>query len=247
MRTDTARPPAPRRRELARAQGIYVFDVEPTAARARRHARSKALKEIGHGAVAVALAAVLVAVLGLVVGPAVLGYRASVMSGDGMDGSIDRGDVVISVPRPVADVRYGDIITFHAPVADHHLVTHRVVGVEHRPDGRVVVSTRGDGNPVPDPWTTTLPGDTVWQTRYVVPELGHLVTVAKAATARYGAMWVALIGIVALALSLVWRRQPAGPTGPAPRVGVVERVGRVEQVARSQRPRLTLITSEAPR
>jgi len=137
---------------------------------------------------------VLVAVVsfaGLAVGPHVLGYRTMTMLTASMSPVIDPGDVTIVTPLAVAEVTEGMVITYHVPIGEHQLVTHRVVSVEHGTDGSVTVQTKGDNNETIDPWTATLQGDTAYQVRAVVPEIGHVIsalrTPAVATTLVYGA------------------------------------------------------------
>jgi signal peptidase I len=84
---------------------------------------------------------------------------------------IDPGDVTIVTPLPVEEVTAGMIIAYHIPIDDHHLVSHRVVSVEHAADGTVTVQTKGDANDAVDPWQATLQGDTAYQVQAVIPEL----------------------------------------------------------------------------
>jgi signal peptidase len=186
------------------------------------------LKRIASGVLTLALAIGALGFLGLAVGPHVFGYRTAVMLTGSMTGTIDRGDIVVSVPRPAKDVQVGDILTFHTPAADRHLETHRVIDVKHDADGKVVVRTQGDANDAADPWSATISDDTVWETAYVVPKVGHVVQAVRATVVRYGAVWVALGGVVLLGLSLIWRQDPPRHRAPAP----------------DARPRLTLVTSE---
>jgi signal peptidase I len=128
---------------------------------------------------------------GLAVGPHVLGYRTMTMLTASMSPVIDPGDVTIVTPLAVTDVTEGMVITYHIPIGEHQLVTHRVVSVEHGTDGSVTVQTKGDNNDAIDPWTATLEGDTAYQVRAVVPEIGHVIhalrTPAVATTLVYGA------------------------------------------------------------
>jgi signal peptidase I len=128
---------------------------------------------------------------GLAVGPHVLGYRTMTMLTASMSPVIDPGDVTIVTPLAVAEVTEGMVITYHVPIGEHQLVTHRVVSVEHGTDGSVTVQTKGDNNETIDPWTATLQGDTAYQVRAVVPEIGHVIsalrTPAVATTLVYGA------------------------------------------------------------
>jgi signal peptidase I len=115
----------------------------------------------------------------LAVGPHVLGYRTMTMLTGSMSPQIDPGDVVISTPLEIEDVTEGMVISYHIPIDDHRVVTHRVVSVEHGDDGSITVQTKGDANTAVDPWKATLQGDTAYQVRAVVPELGHAIQVLR--------------------------------------------------------------------
>ena len=136
----------------------------------------------------------LVAVLafaGLAVGPHVLGYRTMTMLTGSMSPDIDPGDVIVVTPLPISQVQAGMAISYHIPIDDHRLVTHRVLAVETNPEGAVTVQTKGDANDAPDPWRATLQGSTAWQVSAVIPELGHAIeflrTPALSHTLVYGA------------------------------------------------------------
>src|SRR5688500_8046815 len=117
---------------------------------------ARALPWVVRGIVVVAV----VAFAGLAVGPHVLGYRTMTMLTASMSPAIDPGDVTIVTPLAVTDVTEGMVITYHIPIGEHQLVTHRVLAVEHAPDGSVTVQTKGDANEAADPWLATLEGDT---------------------------------------------------------------------------------------
>jgi signal peptidase I len=112
---------------------------------------------------------------GLAIGPHVLGYRTMTMLTGSMSPGIDPGDVIVVTPLPVSEVQAGMIITYHIPIDDHRLVSHRVLSVQTSPDGTVTVQTKGDANDAPDPWQATLQGDTAWQVNAVLPHLGSLI------------------------------------------------------------------------
>ncbi|WP_448624883.1 signal peptidase I [Geodermatophilus sp. URMC 64] len=111
----------------------------------------------------------------LAVGPHVLGYRTMTMLTGSMSPQIDPGDVVISTPLQIEDVTEGMVISYHIPIDDHRVVTHRVISVEHGADGSITVQTKGDANKAVDPWKATLQGDTAYQVQAVIPELGHVI------------------------------------------------------------------------
>ena len=128
---------------------------------------------------------------GLALGPHVLGYRTMTMLTASMSPVIDPGDVTIVTPLAVSDVTEGMVITYHVPIGERQLITHRVVSVEHGTDGSVTVQTKGDNNDAVDPWSATLEGDTAYQVQAVIPEIGHVIhalrTPAVATALVYGA------------------------------------------------------------
>jgi len=147
----------------------------------------------------------LVAFAGLAVGPHVFGYRTMTMLTGSMAPKIEPGDVTVVTPIGVSDVTKGMVITYHIPVGDHSVVTHRVVSVVRGSDGTVTVQTKGDANDAVDPWTATLQGDTAYQVRAVLPKVGHLIqllrTPAVAPVLLYGAPTL-LVGWLLLS---IWR------------------------------------------
>ena len=116
----------------------------------------------------------------LAVGPHVLGYRTMTMLTGSMAPMIEPGDVTVVTPVAVEDVTEGMVITYHQPIGNRSLVTHRVVEVQRDATGSVTVRTKGDANEAIDPWTATLEGDTAYRVRAVVPELGHLIQALRA-------------------------------------------------------------------
>jgi signal peptidase I len=140
----------------------------------------------------------------LAVGPHVLGYRTLTMLTASMAPEIDPGDVAIVTPLAIPDVTEGMVITYHEPIGDS-LVTHRVVSVETGPDGSVQVQTKGDANEATDPWTATLEGDTAYQVRAVLPEVGHLIQALRAPVVSQVLLYGAPTLLVGWILLGIWR------------------------------------------
>ena len=168
----------PVRRPGAAAQLPPAGDIRPAAGRTLATARQL----LGHlvpwlvrGTVGLAI----VAFLGLAVGPHVFGYRTLTMLTGSMSPVIDPGDVVVVTPVATAEVTKGMVITYHIPIGDHSLITHRVISVQHSTDGTITVNTKGDANKAADPWNATLQGDTAYQVRGVVPAIGNLIRVLR--------------------------------------------------------------------
>src|SRR3954470_10141879 len=130
-----------------------------------------------------------------------------------MTGTYDRGSLVFDEVVPVKSLHVGDVITYRPPrgAGPTGLVTHRITSIGHDPKtGAPVFRTRGDANPVRDPWTFTLPNRTQARTAFHLPYAGFALAALADRNLR-----MLLIGIPALLVALsvlarLWRE--AGET-----------------------------------
>jgi signal peptidase len=150
----------------------------------------------------------LLAFLAIAVGPHLFDYRTSTMLTGSMSPGIDPGDMVVTSPRPTADLQVGDVISYQIPVEDHRVETHRVATVKHLADGTTAITTKGDANENVDPWTAIISTDTVYEVQTVVPKVGTAIRVLRAPVVQHGILWVALGGVMVLGLSAIWGKKP---------------------------------------
>jgi signal peptidase len=158
--------------------------------------------------------------LAVTLGPRLLHYRTATMLTASMSPTIRPGDVIVDTPLALSDVRVGKVLTYHIPVDDHRVVSHRVIEVQRPGPGIVNIRTKGDANTAPDPWTATLNGDTVWQVRAVVPKAGTAIRALRIPlvhTLLTGAVPALLLCWLLLG---IWR--PAEPAEPAQQAEPVE-------------------------
>jgi signal peptidase len=171
-----------------------------------------AARRTGSALTTALLVVAVAAFLLLAVGPKVLGYQTSTMLTGSMASLINPGDVVVTAPTPVSDIRAGDIITYHIPVEDQRVETHRVTEILATGDGTTSVRTKGDANNGVDPWTATLQGSTIDRHVLTVPYVGQAIRALREPvvlnTLIYGAPAVLVIGL----LASIWRKNPE----PAP-------------------------------
>jgi signal peptidase len=119
---------------------------------------------------------VVVAAIAALAVPTFLGFeRYSIVSGS-MTGTFNQGSVIFDKPKPVSELRVGDVITYVPPAATGvtHLVSHRISSIKLADDGVTrVFRTKGDANPGADPWTFALTGQTQNVMRFSVPYVGY--------------------------------------------------------------------------
>lgn len=116
----------------------------------------------------------------------------TVLSGS-MRPTMSPGDVAVTQPVDVSSLRVGDAIAFYPP-GETAPVLHRITSIESSPDG-VVITTRGDANPVDDEWHITLQGVTAYRLVAVIPFIGWLTELRSLAFICAGlliGLWVLL-------------------------------------------------------
>jgi signal peptidase len=167
-------------------------------------------RRISRASCALALAAG-VAFGALLVVPAIAGWQRYAIVSGSMTGTYDRGSLVLDDVVPVASLERGDVITYQPPPASgvDHLVTHRIHAISRGPHGQRVFRTKGDANPVADPWTFTLGGPRQARVRIGVPYVGFAVAALSDRRAR-----MLLVGLPAALIALaslagLWREAGA--------------------------------------
>jgi len=181
----------------------------------------------------VALLALVLAVLLLAI-PFALHLQRYVITSGSMTGTIDTGTLIYSRIVPVKDLRVGDIITY-APPGRRSMVTHRIVQITRDKSGRVVFRTKGDANPVADPWRFTLDKPTQARYWFQIPSIGYLI-------AALSLRWVRIVFIalpamlVALAtLRSIWTAPAEGgeerPRSDSEQEPAVRASGNAEQAS----------------
>ena len=186
-------------------------EADTTPAAGRRNGRARHIVARAYpwfARVVAAVAALLF--LFLAIGPHVLAYRTMTMLTGSMAPQIVPGDVVVSTPVATRDLRPGMVISYHIPIDDHRVVTHRIVSVDRGIDGNgingaVTVQTKGDANKTVDPWKATLSGDTVFQVRAVIPKLGYAIEALRTPTVRTVLVYGAPALLAGWLLLGIWR------------------------------------------
>ena len=163
-----------------------------------------ALRRVGRFSSGVALAIAAVAVV-LVLAPAVFGWQRYAIVSGSMSGTYDRGSLVLADVVPVEDLRVGDVITYTPPTGDH-LITHRIAWIGRDEAGRRLFRTRGDANPVADPWTFRLDQGSQARVRFGVPYAGHVVSALGRRDVRMVVIALPALLIAFLTLARLWRR-----------------------------------------
>jgi signal peptidase len=147
----------------------------------------------------------------LLVGTALLGWQRYVIVSGSMTGTYDRGSLVLDQVVPTASLRVGDVITYRPPAGAsmHELVTHRIAAIAPGPGGQRVYRTKGDANPVADPWTFTLPRSQQARVRAGIPYAGFAVAALSSRRVRLIVVGLPAVLIALASLAGLWREAGA--------------------------------------
>ena len=93
----------------------------------------------------------------------------------------------------------------YAPPGTSRLVTHRIVSITKSPSGKPVFETKGDANPVVDPWKFTLarPEQAVY--RFSIPYMGYVLAALTLPISRIVLLALPALVIALLLLRGLWR------------------------------------------
>jgi signal peptidase I len=166
--------------------------------------RKSAIRRVGRFSSGAALAVAALASL-LVLAPALLGWQRYAIVSGSMSGTYDRGSLVLADVVPVADLEVGDVITYQPPAGDH-LITHRISWIGRDPAGRRVFRTKGDANPVADPWTFRLDRPSQAQVKFGVPYAGHALSALGRRDVRLAVIALPALLIAGFSLGRLWRQ-----------------------------------------
>jgi signal peptidase I len=145
--------------------------------RRRRREAMRQLRPFRRAAVAVALLALsAVAALVVAIGAQVATghWKMQSIESNSMRPLFARGTVVILASEPASSLRVGQVVAYVPPHPyPQVIVVHQVRSVVRGGGGVVRFTTKGQANPVADPWTAVVSGE-VWVMRYHVPWIGML-------------------------------------------------------------------------
>ena len=106
------------------------------------------------------------------------GLRTQIILSGSMRPALQPGSLVVTRQMPPWQYGPGDVVTFRAPFQPDLLTTHRLVRIYRNQTGALVVETKGDANPEPDP-TVTSAGYILGKQVLVIPWFGFVLRLLK--------------------------------------------------------------------
>ncbi len=91
---------------------------------------------------------------------------------------LDIGDIVMLRPANIATLHVGQIIVYMTILNGHPIeIVHRIYRI-YRYDDTIIIRTKGDANPIPDPWIVK-PSQIRGVVYLVIPHIGLIGLVLR--------------------------------------------------------------------
>ncbi len=110
----------------------------------------KAVRFVGRSIALVVLVVAALAALVLILVPLVTGSQTYTVLTNSMAPKYAPGTFMVVKPKPFADLRVGDIITYQIESGKPAVISHRIVSVSSTQTGERVFTTKGDNNSLED-------------------------------------------------------------------------------------------------
>jgi signal peptidase I len=176
---------------------------------------AKSSYRFGKRAVVAAIVACALFYLGLIL----LRFQPMVMVTGSMQKTIPVGSLVVDPKVDPRQLEVGDVISFQKPLGAHGLDTHRIVAIKND-KGTRLYQTKGDSNPVADPWVISFDrGMVAHRMVFSVPYAGNALIFARSPLGRLSLIaYVCVILLLSLlkgiaATARVKTVEPAGNSG----------------------------------
>jgi len=92
-----------------------------------------------------------------------------------MEPTLHVNDLIIVSHVNPRNIKVGDIIVFRSPIEPNMLIVHRVIEVIEK-NGVLMFKTKGDNNPVPDPWVVK-ENYVIGKVIFSIPYIGIIIRV----------------------------------------------------------------------
>lgn len=158
-----------RRAASHRAADQPVTGPRASAAQTRQHGP---LHYLGVGLSAGVFTLVLALAAILIVVPWAGGATPMTILTNSMEPTLPPGTLIVVKPKPIDDIRVGDVVTYQIRSGHPEVVSHRVIKTSSSSDGKRTFITKGDNNDAPDP--TVVAGQVRGVVWYSVPWIGYV-------------------------------------------------------------------------
>jgi signal peptidase len=106
------------------------------------------------------------------------------------------GGVAITQTIPTRQLKVGDVAVFHPPFLNNVTYIHRIISISKSSNQQYLIRTKGDDNPIADPWLLRITSKNAYVTRFTLPFIGYVAVWVHSYSGRKFLLMIA--GILAI-------------------------------------------------
>lgn len=129
------------------------------------------------------------------------GWRVDAVFSGSMEPELKVGGLVVTRPAEAEEIKVGDIITFHCPLADE-LNSHRVIEIKE--GSQLQFQTKGDANEDPDPFIVPAQ-NVVGKICFHIPYVGYVSQLVKTRLGFLLTLCLPALIIIVMEMRNIWQ------------------------------------------
>ncbi|MBP0725110.1 signal peptidase I [Bacillus sp. RG28] len=132
--------------------------------------------------------------------PTIFGHQLYYVLSGSMEPKLHTGSIIlVSKKTPSLKLSKNEIITFKMPYNETILVTHRIHKIIHA-NGKNFYETKGDANPVKDPWVVTQDQIVSVYSGFTIPYVGYVFKLVNGNGRSY--LLLVIVGVLLILMGL---------------------------------------------
>ncbi len=116
------------------------------------------------------------------------------------------GGVAITQTIPTSQLKVGDVAVFHPPFLKNTTYIHRIISIR-RSNKQYIIRTKGDDNPIADPWLLRITSKNAYIARFTLPFIGYLAVWVHSYSGRKILLTIAGILVIIFIMSILLERE----------------------------------------
>ena len=112
------------------------------------------------------------------------------------------GGVAITQTIPTSQLKVGDVAVFHPPFLKSTTYIHRIISIK-RINNQYIIHTKGDDNPIADPWSLRITSKNAYVARFTIPFIGYAAVWVHSTSGKKILLTIAGILIIIFITSLL--------------------------------------------
>jgi len=116
------------------------------------------------------------------------------------------GGVAITQTIPTSQLKVGDVAVFHPPFLKNVTYIHRIISIK-KSNNQFIIHTKGDDNPIADPWVLRITSKNSYVARFTLPFIGYAAVWVHSYNGKKILLTIAGILFIIFIMSILLERE----------------------------------------